>query len=115
MFTCVHRQMPSLYASSRRAPSACVRSAGECVAGHGLCLPAPCESISGYVSLCLSPCEKVRAIGEVFRKEGGGLGSGEQEEKMLGKARSWGGCLGGRVERMRQAGPDGFGMGCGVG
>lgn len=35
--------------------------------------------------------------------------------RMWGKAGSWGGCLRGRVERMNQAGPDGFGMGCGVG
>ena len=68
MFMCVHRQMPSLCASLHESLG-CVRAlAGACVAGHGLCLPAPCESISGYVSLCLSLCEKVRARGEVFRK-----------------------------------------------
>lgn len=38
-----------------------------------------------------------------------------RKRKTWGKARSWGGCLGGWVDRMRQAGPDGFGMGCGVG
>lgn len=44
MFTCVHRQTPSLCASLHGSPG-CARV--------GACLPAPCESISGSVSLCL--------------------------------------------------------------
>lgn len=112
MFTCVRRQMPSLCASLARSRGCEGAGVGAPVAGRGPV--SPCESISGSVSLCLY----VRRRGQwgmYFGKREVDQAYENRKGRMWGKAGSWGGCLRGRVERMNQAGPDGFGMGCGVG
>lgn len=53
VFMCVHTQMPPLCASLHESLRGARVRACACVAGHGLCLPALCESISGHASLCL--------------------------------------------------------------